>query len=64
MLLLVACLLLLPLFCWDYVLGPCFVMQYLVSFLVLQSFGWEGELDAYTDCFPDVLWLLVFSESS
>ena len=41
MLLLVACLLLLPLFCGDYVLGPCFVMQYLVSFLVLAII-WLG----------------------
>ena len=36
-LLLIHCLLLLLLFCGSFVFGPCFVFQYLVSFLVLQS---------------------------
>ena len=39
LLLLFNCLLLLPLS----VLGPCFVMQYFVSFLVLQSSRWGKE---------------------
>ena len=26
-----------PIISWGFVLGPCFVMQYVVSFLVLQS---------------------------
>ena len=26
-----------PITCWGFVLGPCFVMQYVVSFLVLLS---------------------------
>ena len=27
-----------PIICWGSVFGPCFVIQYLVSFLVLQSY--------------------------
>ena len=46
MLLLVNCLLLLLLFVFYFVFGPCFVVQYLVLFLDLQSFrrGREGRL--------------------
>ena len=41
MLILVNCLLLLLLFVFYFcIFGPCFVVQYLVSFLVLQSFRW------------------------
>ena len=40
MLLLIICLLLLPLFCGGFLFGPCFVVQYLVSFLVFQSHFW------------------------
>ena len=40
LLLLIHCLLLLPLFCGGFVFGPCFVVQYLVSFIVLQSSRW------------------------
>ena len=45
LLLLVHYLLLLPLFCGD-LHGPCFVMQYIVSFLVL----WKRELVALLNC--------------
>ena len=41
LLLLIHYLLLLPLFCVvDFYFGPCFVVQYLVSFLVLQYYRW------------------------
>ena len=36
---------LLPLLCVGFVGGPCFVVQYLVSFLVLQSSQWERETE-------------------
>ena len=32
--------------CGGSVFGPCFVVQYLVSFVVLQSSRWGGELVA------------------
>ena len=38
---LIISLLLLPSFCGGFVLGPCFIDQYLVSFLVLLSSRWE-----------------------
>ena len=27
-----------PIVCWGSVFGPCFIMQYIVSFLALQSY--------------------------
>ena len=38
---LIRCLLFLPLVCGGSVFGPCFVMHYLVSFMVLGS-SWRG----------------------
>ena len=36
-------------------LGPCFVVQYFVCFLVLQSSSWGRERRLlYFRCFPDV----------
>ena len=32
-----------PIVCFIFVFGPCFVLQYLVSFLVLQSSRWGRE---------------------
>ena len=32
-----------PIVCVFFVFGPCFVVQYLVSFLVLQSSRWGRE---------------------
>ena len=58
--------------CWfdvgcysHWCVGPCFVMHYLVSFLVLQSF-WQGRESwlLYFNCLPGFLWLLVFWCSS
>ena len=45
-----------PILCGGSVFGPCFVMQYLVSFLVLQSSSREREswLPSFS-CLPDVL---------
>ena len=33
--------------CWMFVLDPCFVMEYLVSFLVLQSSRWGRDSCGY-----------------
>ena len=47
--------------------GPCFDMQYFVSFLVLQSSRWERESwihVLYFLCLLDVMLLLLFSSSS
>ena len=41
---------------WVFVFGPCFVMQYLVSFLVLQSFR-GGRKRAC--CFTLIVFLLL-----
>ena len=48
-----------------FVLGPWFVMQYFVSFLVLQSSRWgrEGWL-LYFNCLLGIMWLLLFCDSS
>ena len=43
LLLFVHCLLLLSSFSGDIMFGPCFILQCLVSFLVLQSSRWGGE---------------------
>ena len=40
---------------------PCFVMQYLVSFLFCNHFA---EVEVYFYCLPGALLLLVFSGSS
>ena len=43
-----------------FVFGPCFVIQYLVSFLVFQSSYCERESWLlYFNSIPAVLWLLV-----
>ena len=50
----------LPLVCGGSVFGPCFVLHYLVSFLILQSFGWGRESwPLYFSCLTVILWLLV-----
>ena len=43
LLLLIHCLLFLPLFRGRFMFGLCFVMHYLVSYLVLQSSRWGRE---------------------
>ena len=63
MLLLVNCLLLLLLFVFFFVFGPCFVVQYLVSFLVLQSSRWGRERLLLKIAF-NVMGLLVLCVSS
>ena len=41
--------------------GPCFVMQCLVSFLVLQSSGRESLLLYFNNCFHGaLLWSLLY----
>ena len=45
--------------CGDSVFDPCFVMQYLVSFLVLQSSVGTESMLPFLNGLPDVLWLLV-----
>ena len=50
MLLLIHCLFLLLLFVGFFVFGPCFV-QYLVSFIVLQSSRWGRETWLLKNCF-------------
>ena len=42
--------------CWTRVIGICFIMQYLVSFLVLKSSCW-GIMSwlLYCNCLPDAL---------
>ena len=58
-------LLLLPLFCWGFALGPYFVVHCLVLFLVLLSSHWEKrELVSLLKLNLDVVWLLVFFVSS
>ena len=47
--LLIHCLLLLSIFCGDFVFGPCFVVQCLVPFLVLRSFRWVALLGLFFD---------------
>ena len=48
-----------------FLFGPSFVVQYLVWFLVLQSFGWGSrELVALLEIHFDVTWPLVFCVSS
>ena len=37
-----------PVVCGAFVLFPCFVMQYFVSFLVLQSTGGEERAGCFT----------------
>ena len=63
MLLLVNCLLLLLLFVFCFVFGPWFVVQYLVSFLVLQLSRWE-ERDGCLKIAFKVMGLLVLCVSS
>ena len=46
-----------------FVFGPCFVMQYFVSFLNLQCWGREGWL-LYFYCLLYVMLLLLFFASS
>ena len=54
-----------PTVCGGFVLGPCFVVRYFVSFLVLQSSRWERESWLlYFYCFLDAMWLLLFFASS
>ena len=58
-------LLLSPLFVGVLCLVLVFVMQYLASFLELQSPWWGREnWLLFFNCIPDVLWLLVFCGSS
>ena len=46
-LLFIYCIFLKPLLCVGFVFGACFVVQYLVLFCVLQSFGWgKGKMVA------------------
>ena len=40
-----------PIACRFFVFGPCFVVQYLVSFLVLQSSHWGRERWLLKNCF-------------
>ena len=51
-LLLIHCLVLLKLFCGDFVFGPCFVVQYLVLFISMREEGWFAllELSFYVMC--------------
>ena len=58
LLLLIHCILLLPLFYGGSVFGACFVMQYLVSFMMLMR-----EVVALL-CVAAAMWLLVFCVSS
>ena len=54
MLLLIHCFIVAPivlLFCFVFVFGSCFVVQYLVSFLVLQSSCWGRERWLLKSCF-------------
>ena len=53
-----------PIACGGSVFCPCFVMQYFVSFLVLQS-SWRGKERwlLYFYFLPGVSWLLVFCGS-
>ena len=45
-------------------LGPCYVLQYFVSILVLQSFRWGRERwFLYFCCVLDVMLLLSFFDS-
>ena len=54
-----------PIVCGSFMLGPCFVMQCLVSFLVLQSSCQEREgWLLYFYCLLDVIRLLLFFVSS
>ena len=51
--------------CGGFVFGPCFVIQYFVSFLCCNHLYWEKEIWLlYFNCVPDVLWLLVFCRAS
>ena len=50
--------------CFIFVFGPCFVVQYLVSFLVLQSSHWGRERDGCFKIAFNVLGLLVLCVSS
>ena len=55
-----------PIVCEGLVLDPCFVLQYFVSFLVLQSSRWGGgetEL-LYFCCVLTVMLLLSLFDSS
>ena len=45
-----------PIDCEFFVFCPCFVMQYLVSFLFLQSSIIAQEM-FFINCLPAVLWL-------
>ena len=57
------CLMLLPL--WGCVLGPCIVMQYFVSLLVLQlSRGGRERCLIYFYGLLDVMWLLLLFATS
>ena len=64
LLLLIHSLMFLPLDCGGSVFGSCFVMHYLVFFLVLQS-SWRGResMMSYFNCLPttyiSVLWLFL-----
>ena len=51
--------------CWGSVFGPCFVVLYLVPFLVLQS-SWRGRESwfLYFHCLSGVLWLWLTCGSS
>ena len=50
--------------CGSFVFGPCFLMQYLTSFLVLQLSRWGRESWLlYFNCHFDAMWLFVFCVS-
>ena len=57
-LLLIHCLVLLQLFCGDFVFGPCFVVQYLVLFISMREESWfallELPFDVMCDCWCSV----------
>ena len=50
---------------WRVVFSPCFVLQYLVYFLVLQSSSEEERAGCFnSNCLLYIMWLLVFCVSS
>ena len=66
LLLFIHCLLLLPLFVGGSVFGVYFVLQYFVSFLILQSSRGEERAGCFTTscCVLNVMSLLSFFDSS
>ena len=66
MLLVVNCLFCSYCLCFIFVFGPCFVVQYLVSFLVLKSSRWgrERERNGCLKIAFNVIGLLVLCVSS